>query len=163
GTAKLTNPTTAVFITVPYPKVAQTYPLDGGKAEPGQGVSIAFNAPMDFKSFADRVHVEPKPENVQLSGGGNSLYIGFQSLPATAYTVTLDAGATDEYGNPIKETTVIHFTTLDFAPGLGIGTRDIVAFTSAYRPDTIMLAAGVNISKVEASLSALELPELLNI
>ncbi len=163
GTARLTNPTTAVFSTVPYPRVIQTYPQDGGKVEPGQGVSIIFNAPMDYKTFADKVHVDPKPENLQISGGGNSLYIGFQSLPATTYTVTLDAGAADYYGNAIKEPTTVHFTTLDLAPSLGIATRDIVAFTNAYLPDTVVIAAGVNITQVNARLTALELPEFLAI
>ena len=57
---------------------------------------------MDFQSFAGRVHVDPKPENLQINGGGNSLYIGFQSLPATAYTVTLDAGVAWIIGDNIQ-------------------------------------------------------------
>ncbi len=163
GNAALTNPTTAVFMTVPYPAVIQTYPADGSKAEPGQGVQITFSAPMDFKSFAGKVHVEPKPENLQLGGGGNFLSIQFQSLPATSYTVTLDAGAADIYGNTIKNPTVIHFTTLDALPGLGLATRDVVAFTNAYRPDTTVIAAAINVSQVDVSLSALELSDFVTL
>src|SRR5437868_9259471 len=44
GNANLANPTTAVFITVPYLKVIGSQPPNGGKAEPGQAISIAFNA-----------------------------------------------------------------------------------------------------------------------
>jgi alpha-2-macroglobulin len=117
---------------------------------------------MDQQSFAGRVHVEPKPaENLTISGGGTSLYIGFQSLPATTYTVTLDAGATDPYGNAIKESTTVTFSTTDLPPSLGLATRDQIALTSAYRPDTIMLAGAVNISQIDMSLSALELGEFL--
>ncbi len=163
GDATLTNPTTSIFTAVPYPQVVQTYPQNGQKIPPGQGLSIQFNTIMDEKSFAGRVHVDPKPDNVSISGGGTSLYVGFNSLPATTYTVTLDAGASDPYGNTIKEPTVVTFTTTDLPPSLGLATRDIIAVTSAYRADTTMIASTINVSQLNVNLSTLELPEFLQL
>ncbi|MEP7285907.1 MAG: Ig-like domain-containing protein [Chloroflexota bacterium] len=163
GTATLTNPTTATFMTVPYPAVIDSVPKNGDKVEPGGGMNVIFSAPIDPKSLVDKVHVDPKPDNLSINPGGNTLYINFQSLPATTYTVTLDAGIADPYGNTIKDPVKITFSTMDALPSLGVATRDVFALTSAYRPDTSILAAGVNISQIDARLSALELPELLGI
>src|SRR5258708_39180774 len=108
---------------------------------------------MDEKSFAGKVHVDPKPDELTISGGGNMLYINFQPKAATKYTVILDAGAADPYGNTIKTPTVITFTTLDYLPSLGLAIRDIFAFTSAYRPDTTVIAAGVTMSRGAGQIS----------
>ena len=156
GDATLTNPTTAVFVTVPYPRITQTYPASGARVDPGSGVSVQFSTQMDAKSFVDRIHVDPKPEDLSISPGGDYLYINFQSRPATKYTITLDAGLADIYGNIIKEPYTLGFSTLDAPASMYLIVRDQVAFTSAYRPNTSILLTSINVMSVEAQLAAVK-------
>src|SRR5450432_1603344 len=156
GTSNLTNPTTFVVHTFPYPAVVSSNPPNGGKIPPGAGLLVTFNAAMDQNSFAGKVHVDPKPDNLNIFSGGETLDISFASLPATTYTVTIDAGISDPYGNAIKTPTVITFSTLNASPSLGLATKDTFAFTSAYRADTVVNAAAINISQIDSQISALE-------
>ena len=48
-------------------------------------------------------------------------------------------------------------------PSLGLATRDVVAVTNSYRPDTTILAAAINIKTIQATLSALELPDFFQV
>src|SRR5262249_32835919 len=142
-----------------------TNPQNGSKVEAGGGATIIFASPMDPKSFADKIHVSPKPDpmNLQAYEGSNTIYINFTSLPATTYTITLDAGAADPYGNKIKDSYTFSFTTLDVLPSLGIATKDIVAYTSAYRPDTMLIASGINVKQVDAGVAPITMADLQNL
>ena len=163
GEAALTNPQTLTFTTVPYPRVVRTYPRDGERIAPGGGASIEFNTEMDQRSFAGKVRVEPPPERLSFSGGGSYLSIDFQSQPAMTYTITLEAGALDRYGNPIRETTTFRFHTEDLRAGLNVAMRGDLSLTSAYRPDTTILAVTTNISSVQGRLATLSINDLLSL
>src|SRR5262249_23222594 len=153
GQATLTNPTTSIFTTVPFPQIIATDPPNGGLIDPGRGVNVQFNTQMDPASFADKVHVEPKPENLSVSPGGNYLYINFAALPATKYTVSLDGGLKDIYGNEIKTPFTLTFSTKDYQPSLVLVVRDVAAFTSAYRPNTSIAASSTNVTTIDARLA----------
>jgi len=160
GQAALTNPTTFNFISVPYPAVVGTQPQAGEKVSPGGGASVTFSTYMDEKSFINRVHVDPKPENLSINPSGMYLGISFQSQAETTYTITLDAGIADIYGNMLKDPYKFSFSTGSLPPALGIGKRDEILVTSAYRPNTTVLTSSINVSQLEARLGALEPSEL---
>ena len=162
GSAALSNPFNQQFTSVPYPAFVNSQPENGSKEVlPGSGVSLEYTAPMDEKSFVGHVHISPAADNFSISGGGTQLYINFTSLPRTTYTITIDAGVTDVYGNPIKTPTVITFTTGAVPPQLTIAARGGVGLTNGYKPDTVLLAGSINVSQINADLYTIALPDLI--
>ena len=162
GQAILTNPQTFSFRTVPYPRVLSSYPANGARDVPiGSGVSITYSTIMDQDSFKDRVTVDPKPESLSISAGGNALYINFSSLPETDYTITVAAGVADIYGNVVNEPFVLRYRTAPTDPQLTLPFRDWISVTNAYRPQTTLPAVSLNLSAIEVKLSALTLDELI--
>ncbi|MCC7207397.1 MAG: Ig-like domain-containing protein, partial [Anaerolineae bacterium] len=149
------------FTTVPYPRVVSTSPFNGETVSPYQSVWVEYNAPMDTQSFIGKVHVDPQPEDLSINPYDDYLGINFAMQPDTTYTITVDAGVTDVYGNPVKEATVFSFTTESYRPALNIATRGDVVFTSAYRPDTRLLAVSTNITTLNGRLGPLETRELI--
>lgn len=163
GQATLSNPQTVDFTTVPYPRIVRTYPAQGEKVNPGGGVSIEFNAPMDRDSFKGRVHIDPQPDKLSINAGGNNLYLSFTSLSGTTYTVTIDPGVADPYGNTINEPFKLTFSTGDLPAMMNFAQRGQVLLTSAYRPNTAILGATVNVSGIEARLATLSVSELMGL
>ncbi|MCC6975883.1 MAG: Ig-like domain-containing protein [Anaerolineae bacterium] len=161
GEAVLTNPQSRTFSTYPYPSVTETSPRNGEKVYPGSGAVIYFSTPMDEKSFVDKVKVEPKPENLSLYPSYTSLSIQFRSLPATTYTITLEAGVKDIYGNEIKEPYTFSFSVENYRPSLRITPRSGLNLTSAYRENTSIVATMVNIQTIELKIAKLSVEELL--
>ena len=154
GAATVSNPFSQTFTTVPYPAFVSSSPENGQQnVGPGSGVSLTYNAPMDEKSFAGKVHVSPAADNLSISGGGPQLYISFNSRPQTTYTVTVDAGVTDPYGNPVKSPTTITFTTTALPASLTVASRGgQVNLTNAYLPDTLLQTATINVATIDWQL-----------
>ncbi|MFN8419583.1 MAG: Ig-like domain-containing protein [Anaerolineae bacterium] len=162
GEAVLVNPQAYVFSTPPFPAVVSTNPTNGALVQPGAGVMIQYNTNMDASSFAGKVHITPEPKTFQIYGGQYT-QINFLSQPATTYTITIDAGVKDIYGNVIDQPFVSTFTTTDAPPEVALGARDVVNVTSAYRPETVVQAAAINVSQVIMNVTALEFNELLSL
>ncbi|MBX3080889.1 MAG: Ig-like domain-containing protein [Anaerolineae bacterium] len=162
GQAVLENPQGAIFFTVPYPKVIRTQPGNGDIVPPGNGVSIEYSTYMDPESFKGKVHVEPEPKDISISAGQYT-YISFRAQPATQYTITIDGGVKDIYGNVVDDPLILTFTTTDAQPSLGIAQKDIVGVSNAYRPDQTIQAAAINVASVTADITDLSLDEVLGI
>ncbi len=155
GIATVSNPFSQKFTTVPYPKVIASQPTNGQQnVPPGGGLSVQYNTLMDETSFIDHVHVSPEAKDFAINSGGDSLYVGFAALPLTTYTVTIDAGVKDIYRNVVKDATVITYTTGSLPPQLGVAALGTVSLTNAYKTDTVLLAASVNIKEIDATLYA---------
>jgi hypothetical protein len=164
GTATVTNPFNQRFTAVPYPAFVRSEPTNGQQnVYPGSGISLEYNAPMDERSFAGKVHISPAADNLSVSGGGSQIYVNFASLPQTTYTVTVDAGVTDPYGNTIKTPTVVTFTTGALQPSLGVATRGQVNLTNAYLPDTILQTATTNVQQIDWVLGTVAIPDLMTV
>jgi len=125
GTAALSNPFSQSFTTVPYPAFVSSQPANGQQnVYPGSSVELTYNAPMDQQSFAGHVHLSPAADNFSVEGNsGTQVYVSFSSLPQTTYTVTVDAGVKDPYGNPVKAPTVVTFTTGSLQPQLAVAAE----------------------------------------
>jgi alpha-2-macroglobulin len=164
GAAKLTNPISTTFLTVPYPAFLASEPPNGSQdAYPGGGAQITFNTFMDQKSFVDKVKVEPKPEEMTISVYSQQLYVNFRSKPLTEYTVTVDAGVTDIYGNPTREPIVIRYKTRAFEPSLYVPNKDFVNLTNAYLPDTVVYANTVNVSQIDVTVSEIKVADIFTL
>ncbi|MFQ3536020.1 MAG: Ig-like domain-containing protein [Aggregatilineales bacterium] len=162
GEAILSNPQTFTFRTLPLPRVVSTNPTDGARDVPlYRGVSIVYSTLMDQQSFAERVSVEPKPDELSLSVSGNTLYLNFPPLPETDYTITVAAGVADIYGNTVSQPFVLRFRTAPTDPQLSLPFRDWISLTSAYRPQTGFPAVTLNLSALELQLGKLTSDELI--
>ncbi|MFN7211049.1 MAG: Ig-like domain-containing protein, partial [Aggregatilineales bacterium] len=162
GEALLSNPQTFTFRTLPLPRVLSSHPADGARDVPlFGGVTIAYSTLMDQQSFAERVSVEPKPDQLSLSVFGDRLYLNFPLLPETDYTITVAAGVADIYGNVVNEPFVLRFRTAPTDPQLSLPFRDWISLTSAYRPQTGFPAITLNLSALEMQLGKLTAQELI--
>ncbi|PKO23003.1 MAG: hypothetical protein CVU38_06420 [Chloroflexi bacterium HGW-Chloroflexi-1] len=130
------------FTTVSLPKVVRTDPRDGDRrTDPSGGTTFYFASPMDPASFVTgTVTILPQPTRVYTSYNewDNNLYVSFDRLPATAYTVTLSGKVADPYGNLLGEDVAlsagcaIHFTTRDYDPLLELSGTGQVGTYNAY-------------------------------
>ncbi|MEM8862763.1 MAG: Ig-like domain-containing protein, partial [Chloroflexota bacterium] len=105
---------TVDFPSIAFQKTAQT-------ADPGQyrsNFGIFFNTPMDPDTLPGKVIFDPP-----ISGNPEGTYNSWENaiwfwslLPATDYTVTLQPGMADPYGNRIDEPLSFAFRTADRNP-----------------------------------------------
>lgn len=151
-------------LTVPYPSIFGTNPENGDRVSPTATFSISFASPMDEASFEGKVVIEPIPAfNPTLSYYGNRLYVYFEALPSTSYTLTVLPGMQDVYGNAIEDTTVIHYSTRPYSPLLQLQVPSLVGLYSAYSPTTRLFVTHRNVSNINLTLYELALPDLAEI
>ena len=107
------------FSTYPYPAISEIYPQDGSAQEYYSGdVSIYFVSPMEIDSIKDRVEISPKPEaEIEWYYNQRERSISFYGLdPSTRYTLTIQPGMRDIYGNEIAGGQTVRFTTGAYFP-----------------------------------------------
>ncbi len=105
------------FRTIPAPAVASTRPANGEGNYADTSFMIKFVSPMDPETISDHVIFQPEIENLNSWYSPYDDSMNFYSLaPSTTYTVTLQAGMRDKYGNAINRDTVVTFTTAPAAP-----------------------------------------------
>jgi hypothetical protein len=124
------------FLTVPLPSVKRTDPAQGNKnVDPGTGVRFEFAGPMAAKSFGnDAITVLPKPTQVYTyyNESENYLYLDFNKLPDTDYSVRLSGKMADPYGNTLGDDYVLRFRTRGYDPILQLNNQNIVGTYNAY-------------------------------
>jgi len=148
-----------VFSTVRQPGIERTWPRDGARrVDPGTGVAITFASPMQREGFLDHITIRPAVTEVYTSWLENDTHveIEFQSEPATAYQITLDAATPDRYGAPLDQAARIRFTTGDLPPYASLTTVGRLGTVSAYT-DTVVYATYRNVSSLQMSLYRLSL------
>ena len=112
------------FYTVLPPAIAYTDPADDMvQAQFNSGFTIYFVSPMRFDTLKDKVVITPEPEgNWQWYYGDYGIYgdawtmytYGLQ--PSTTYTVKIQPGMEDLYGNKITQGQTVRFTTAAYEP-----------------------------------------------
>jgi uncharacterized protein YfaS (alpha-2-macroglobulin family) len=108
------------FRTVPFPTIEATYPEDGDtQIDFSNRFSLMFSSPMDLDTIADRVKVAPKPEGELTwyydAWGWRVDFYGLE--PSTNYSVSVEQGVEDIYGNQIDEDHSFSFRTGSLRPG----------------------------------------------
>ena len=156
GHVPLNGVTSWSFTTVPFPSITGSEPVDGSDdVSPSGGVSIYFASLMDAETLDGKVTIEPEPErepNTYYSDWNNRYTVSFSTLPSTTYTVTVEPGMKDVYGNRVTEGYSFSFTTGAYAPDLGLQVPGSVGFYSAYREPTQLFVFHRNVSQLDLSL-----------
>ena len=104
------------FGTVPLPRIVGVKPEPGSQAKAFDGsFTIKFASPMKLDSLKSRLRVTPQPkQELSLYYNDSSWELNAYGLdPATNYVVRLLPGASDLYGNTIKDEFSYTFTTGD--------------------------------------------------
>ncbi len=167
GGAPIQEVVRATFTTVPLPSVIQTQPFDGqSDAYPYGGFTIYFASPMEAESLRDLVVIDPTPAteyDTYYNGYDNSFTINFPSEPSTNYTVTINPGAQDVYGNEITTTTVVRFTTRPFDPDVSLRAPSGIGFYNANNSETRVFLTHRNVSRIDLDLYRVNTQEFLNL
>ncbi len=105
------------FVTIPSPAIVSTRPSNGEGNYSDGNFSVKFVSPMDPETISDHVVFQPEIANLNSWYSPYDDSMNFYSLePSTTYTVTLQAGMLDKYGNAINRDTVVTFTTAPAMP-----------------------------------------------
>jgi len=124
------------YRTVPRPAIERTSPGDGRKDVSSGGFSLHFASRMNIDTLQERIHIEPKPDKftrTYYSDWNDRYDIHFSAQPSTEYTVRIDPGMEDIYGNAITDPLTFSFTTGPLPPSMGFRVPGSVGFYNAYR------------------------------
>ncbi len=129
------------FATVPEPSIVSTSPQDGeDDSSPYRaGFTIYFASPMNPETLADRITIEPEPERepgFYYREWSDSYEVSFLTYPSATYTVTIEPGAEDVYGNVIDEAYTFTYRTREYDPEVSLNTPGPLGFYNASRQPT---------------------------
>ncbi|MFO7321535.1 MAG: Ig-like domain-containing protein [Chloroflexota bacterium] len=144
------------FLTVPEPAIISTNPPDGAEdVYPYTSFTIYFASPMNVATLEGKVVIEPEPwreADTYYSEYDNSYTLSFPVEPSTEYTVTIEPGMEDVYGNEITTETVVTFTTQPYEPDVMLQAPDPVGFYDALNEETRLFLTHRNVSEVNLAL-----------
>jgi hypothetical protein len=166
STTKLEGAISQQFSTVPLPKLVLTRPTNGDSNVPvNSQVNFQFNTNMSQESFIGKVKVTPLGQGItpNINVYGQGAYIYFPQDPLTEYTVTLEAGIKDTYGNSIDQPITIKFRTgkIELAASLQIPQVSTVNLTNAYLPETGIYVQTVNVKTLNVTVVPLTLADMV--
>ncbi|MEQ8672256.1 MAG: Ig-like domain-containing protein [Aggregatilineales bacterium] len=151
------------FATVPLPAIVGTSPNDGDvDVPPYGGITLMFASPMDVDTFEDHVTIDPEPwldPEFYFQDYNNSLTVSFPTEPSTLYTITVEPGMADIYGNTIDTPFSFTFTTSAYDPNVSLRVPGSVGFYNASRPDTSLFVTHRNVSRLNLQLYAVPLDQ----
>lgn len=156
----------AAFVTVPPPAVTSSRPSDGAVDVQPYGFDLFFASPMAPETIAERLVIDPplydEPQFFYREWS-NSYAVSFPFEPSTPYTVTLQPGAEDIYGNTIDSPFTFSFTTGPYAAEFNLQVASgPVGFYDAGRADTTLYVTHRNISALDLSLYNVPLLDFIN-
>jgi alpha-2-macroglobulin len=164
GGATLTGTTSWSFKTVPYPTILGSSPRDGDTNASGGGIAIYFSAPVNEDTVEERIHIDPEPENVMHYYQWSVWQVSFPAQLRTTYSVTVDPGIEDLYGNVIEEGYTFTFTTAPAGPALVLNVPSgMVGFYNAYNEDTAIYLTQRNVNHVGLELYSVPVEDFINI
>lgn len=143
------------FETVPYPAIESSSPNDGGEVRPYGGVVIYFASEMEQDQFEEFITIEPEPEfepRYYWRSWSNSVEVAFQPYASADYTVTVEAGLADIYGNTIDEPYSFSYTTMPFTAEVNLRVPDGIGFYNAERDPTALFVTYRNVDEFDVSL-----------
>jgi len=153
------------FATVPPPAIISTDPQDGDtEARPFGGFTINFASPMDETTLNDKITVEPEPwrePEFFYRPWDNSLSVSFPTEPSTDYSITIQPGMLDVYGNPITSPFSFGYTTRAYDPAVQLRVPGPVGFYNAYRDPTQVFVTHRNVSHLDLELYSVTLDQFI--
>jgi alpha-2-macroglobulin len=142
--------------TVPYPAVVGTDPMDGAEdVGPYISVALFFASEMDTTDAKEKLVIDPEPwraPDLFFGTHDNALRMTFPVEPSTEYTITLEPGLADRYGNTIDTAFTFGFTTAPYPPDVSLQVPGPVGLYNAYREETQLFLVHRNVSELDLSL-----------
>ncbi|MCZ7546900.1 MAG: Ig-like domain-containing protein [Anaerolineae bacterium] len=164
GEAALLEGQSASFATVPMPGVRETMPVNGTVGVPlwQTDTQIQFRSPMNTNTFEGRIAIDPEPEQwtPYTDEGGMWLTLIFNKKANTTYTITLQAGMEDIYGNAIPTDYIFSYTTAGIETNAELLRPSQLVTTGAYREDTRIPIIVSGAPTVDFALHRLDLANL---
>jgi alpha-2-macroglobulin len=164
GSTDLRGQRSWFYITVPYPEITGTDPVDGAAGVDRGGFSLYFSSPMNIDTLEDKITIEPTPDvdpYFYYSDWSYRYSVSFGAQASTTYTITVAPGMEDIYGNPITEGLTFTYTTASRPPALGMQTPGPVGFYNAYREPTQMYIFHRGVSYVDLELYTVPIDEFI--
>lgn len=153
----------STFVTVPPPAIIGTVPTDGAQnAQPYGGIGLSFASPMDESTFEGRVIIDPEPwrdPEFYYNSFNNDLRVSFPTEPSANYTITVEAGMADVWGNTIDTPLTFSFSTGPYDSSLTLNVPGNVGFYDAAQPETRLFVNHRNISRLELELFTVPVDE----
>ena len=143
------------YKTVPLPAIKGTFPEDGNIGIREGGFSLFFESPMNFETLRDRITIEPAPAVPPIdyySSWSERYSMSFDAQPSSEYTIHVEPGMEDIYGNAITEPLSFSFETGALRPDLRLHYPDAVGFYNAYRKPTQLYLSHRGVNKVNLAL-----------
>jgi len=153
------------FRTVPYPRIVDTYPVDGETAAPPEtSFEIGFSAPMDLSTLMPNITILPEPTKVYTywQQSDNRFVLSWDIEPSTSYNIRLGGAMADPYGNTIGTDQVIRFTTRALDPATYLVVPGDVGTYNGYT-NTQVYAAHLNTSRIDLELYELEWDDFMHL
>ncbi|MEM6282299.1 MAG: Ig-like domain-containing protein, partial [Chloroflexota bacterium] len=156
------------FLTVPLPAIISTSPRDEQElVDIYSGLSIEFASPMNPATIDEHIRIEPEPiEGANATGFysdyNNRYRLNFGTAASTTYTITLEPGMEDVFGNRIEDAIVLQYTTRAFMPEYTLQVPEQIGFYNAYRETTELYLAYRNIDQIDLSLYTVDTQDILN-
>ena len=155
------------FSTVPFPEVVSTVPRDREQnAYPYGGFTIFFASPMDIDSLEGKIEIDPEPWrefDAYYGDWDNSYTLSFPTEPSTNYTITIEPGMRDIYGNEITEATVIRYRTAPYDPDVMLQVPGPIGFYNGNNEQTQLFLTHRNVSEIDLELYGMDTSTFLSL
>ena len=166
GEASLTGRPSWSFVTVPAPSIIGTDPFAGEQdVRPFGGVSIYFASPMKQSTLLEHITIEPEPfreVDDYYYTYDDSYNLNFPLEPSTEYTVTIEPGMEDVYGNVITRGRTITFTTAPYEPDVALRVPGGIGFYNAYNEQTQLFVTHRNVSRLDLQLASVPVQDFVS-
>jgi uncharacterized protein YfaS (alpha-2-macroglobulin family) len=120
GNLPLAAPVRWSFETAPEPRLIGQFPGAGQALPTGQEIRLIFNTPVDPESLRKALRFTPPAGEVHVTASDTEARIRATLRPATSYTLTVEASATDLLGTPLGRATALPLRTAPAAPALDL-------------------------------------------
>ncbi|MBN2004663.1 MAG: Ig-like domain-containing protein, partial [Anaerolineae bacterium] len=152
------------FTTVPLPEIVSTNPEHLERdASPHTAFEITFNTRIDPATVLPNLTMTPPFSPTQVytyfSDYNNTFVLQFSAQPSTEYTVVIDDGIADPYGNTIPRGRTVKFHTGPLPPNYRLRVPDMIGTYDAALPAQLVIGH-VNVSRVNLRLYKLPLDAL---
>jgi len=151
------------FETVPLPRILGTDPEDGDTSVyPYTVFTIAFNTPIAPDTVLEHLTIEPAPEPDDLSGyfrrWDNTYVVRFGSGPSQDYTIRIEPGIADPYGNTTDQAMTVRFRTAPLDPVTWLHVPGSIGTFSTYEAPRLFVAHR-NLDSVTVTLTKISIDE----
>ncbi|MFN2108103.1 MAG: Ig-like domain-containing protein, partial [Anaerolineae bacterium] len=152
------------FTTVPLPEIVATNPENLERnAPPHTTFEIVFNTPIDPDTVMPNLTMTPPLSPTQVytyfARYNNTFVVQFGAQPSTEYTVVINDGIADPYGNTIPRGRTVKFRTAPLDPAYRLRVPDTIGTYDAALPAQLVLSH-VNVNRVNLRLYKLPLDAL---